>query len=201
LWTPTYITYKNSTHPACKIANAEASKAIHQSRRNFEHRLGCKIKDDKKSFFAYARCKAKTKIRVGPIVSPDGKEIKDVTQIAKKFNDQFSSVFTAENMTDIPVPTNIFTGSYDDKLCDIIFTEGEVLKRLLSLREDKSAGVDEMSSRFIKAVCHEITVPVTILLIYRCQNTKFLMIGSSQMLRLYINKEAEVVQKTIDLSA
>jgi len=39
--------YKNSSHPACKIANAEASKAIHQSRRNFEHKLGCKIKDDK----------------------------------------------------------------------------------------------------------------------------------------------------------
>ena len=70
---------------------------------------------------------------MGPIVSPDGKEIKDVTQIAKKFNDQFSSVFTAENMTDIPVPTNIFTGSDDDKLCDIIFTEDKVLKRLQSL--------------------------------------------------------------------
>ena len=66
-------------------------------------------------------------------------------------------------MTDIPVPTNIFTGSDDDKLYDITFNEEEVLKRLLSLREDKSAGVDEMSSRFIKAVCHEITVPVTIL--------------------------------------
>ena len=66
-------------------------------------------------------------------------------------------------MTDIPVPTNIFTGHDGDKLCDIIFTEEEVLKRLLCLREDKSAGVDEMSSRFLKAICHEITLPVTLL--------------------------------------
>ena len=36
-------------------------------------------------------------------------------------------------------------------------------KRLLCLREDISAGVDEMSSRFIKALCYEITVPVTLL--------------------------------------
>jgi len=91
--------------------------------------LGSKIKDDKKSFFAYVRCKAKTKIRVGPLVSPDGKEIKDVTQIAAKFNDQFSSVFRAENMTDIPVPTNIFTGSDGDKLCDVISMISSVLKK------------------------------------------------------------------------
>jgi len=94
--------YRNSSHPACKNANAEASKTLHRSRRYFEHRLGSKIKDDKKSFFAYARCKAKTKIRVGPLV-PDGKEIKDTTQIAEMFNDQFSSVFTAENITDISI--------------------------------------------------------------------------------------------------
>ena len=155
--------YRNPSHPACKNANAEASKVIHRSRRNFEHRLGSKIKDDKKSFFAYARCKAKTKIRVGPLISPDGNEIKDTTQIAETFNDQFSSVFTAENMTDIPVPTNMFSGNDSDKLCDIIFTEEEVRKRLLCLREDKSAGVDEMSSRFIKDVCHELTAPVTLL--------------------------------------
>ena len=130
---------------------------------NFERRLGSKIKDDKKSFFAYARCRAKTKIRVGPLVSPDGKEIKDLKQVAEKFNDQFSSVFTAENVTDIPVPTNIFTGNDGDRLRDIIFTEEEVLKRLLRLWEDKSPGVDEMSSRLLKAVCHEITVPVTLL--------------------------------------
>jgi len=142
--------YKDSSHAACKNANAEATKAIHQSRRNPEHRLESKIKDDKKSL-AYARWKAKTKIRMGPLVGPDGKEIKDVTQIAQDFNDQFSSVFTAENVTDIPVPTNIFTGSDGDRLRDIIFTEEEVLKRLLCLRENKSAGVDEMSSRFLKA--------------------------------------------------
>jgi len=31
--------------------------------------------------------------------------------------------------------------------------------------EDKAAGVDEMSSRFLKAVCHEIIVPVTFSLV------------------------------------
>jgi len=122
-----------------------------QSRRNPEHRLESKIKDDKKSF-AYARWKAKTKIRMGPLVGPDGKEIKDVTQIAQNFNDQFSSVFTAQNVTDIPVPSNIFTGSDGGRLRDIIFTEEEVLKRLLCLQANKSASVDEMSSRFLKAV-------------------------------------------------
>jgi len=50
---------------------------------NFERRLGSKIKDDKKFFFVYARCKAKAKIRVGPLVGPDGKEIKDLNKLLK----------------------------------------------------------------------------------------------------------------------
>jgi len=61
------------------------------------------------------------------------------------------------------VPTNIFTGSDGDRLRDIIFTEEDVLKRLLCLQEDKSTGVDEMSSRLLKPVCHGITVPVALL--------------------------------------
>jgi len=153
---------------------------------NFERRLGSKIKDDKKSFFAYARCRAKTKIRVGPLVSPDGKEIKDLKQVAEKFNDQFSSVFTAENVTDIPVSTS------GDKLCDIIFTEEEVLKRLLCLWDDKSARVGEMSSRFLKAVCHEITVPVTLLFNLSMSECKVPHDWKlANFTHIYINMEAE----------
>ena len=42
--------YKNPAHPACKKANSQASKAVHQSRQLFERKLGSKIKEDKVFF-------------------------------------------------------------------------------------------------------------------------------------------------------
>ena len=99
-----YRKYKNSAHPACKDANLRASRAVRESRRTFEQKLSSKIKDDRKTFFAYARCKAKTKVKVESLVGPDGAEVNDMSQIAEVFNDQFSSVFTSENTTEMPVP-------------------------------------------------------------------------------------------------
>jgi len=39
--------YKDPTHPACKNANLQASKAVHQSRRAFAYKHVSKLKDDK----------------------------------------------------------------------------------------------------------------------------------------------------------
>jgi len=100
---------------------------------------------------------------VKPLVGPDGIEVQDPAQITELFNSQFSSVFTAENKTEVPCPLSIFTGSDYDKLCDIVFIEDEVLKRLLRLWEDKSAGVDDIASRLLKAISSEVAIPVILL--------------------------------------
>ena len=68
-----------------------------------------------------------------------------------------------EKLSAMPVPANIFTGSDNDKLRYITFTEYEVQKRLSCLHEEKSPGVDNMSCRLLKAICPEIIVPVTLL--------------------------------------
>jgi len=100
---------------------------------------------------------------VKPFVGPDGIEVQDPAQINELFNSQFSSVFTTENKTEVPRPRTVFTGNDCDKLCDIVFIEDEVMKRLLRLREDKSTGVDDISSRFLKVVSSEVAIPVTLL--------------------------------------
>ena len=76
---------KSAVDPACKKANQQASKAIRSSRKNFEHKLASKIKDDKKSF-SYARNKAKCKVQVESLVSQDGTVLNDACQIVDKFN-------------------------------------------------------------------------------------------------------------------
>ena len=56
-----YRKYKDHSHPACRNANRQASVAVRNSRWHFEHKLSLNIKEDKKSFFSYARSKTKTK--------------------------------------------------------------------------------------------------------------------------------------------
>jgi len=99
----------------------------------------------------------------GPRTKPSNLNAKDQAQITELFNSRFSSFFTTENKTEVPCPHTVFNGNDCDKLCDIVFIEDEVMKRLLRLREDKSAGVDDISSRFLKAVSPEVAIPATLL--------------------------------------
>lgn len=60
-----YRKYKDTSHPAYTKAAKSAHKLIDQAKRNFEEQLARKIKDDRKSFFAYARSKSKSNVRLG----------------------------------------------------------------------------------------------------------------------------------------
>ena len=67
--------------------------------------MRCKIKKrDSKSFFAYARSKTKSKIQPGSISSDNGELLDSDIKIVQEFNKYFSSVFTAENTSNMPVP-------------------------------------------------------------------------------------------------
>jgi len=107
--------YKENNHPACKRADKAASRAVSDSRRNFEKMLATKIKDDNKSFSAYVRSKTKSKAQVGPLRNTQGQEINDAEDMAESFNAQFVSVFTAEDTSYIPVPDKVFHGVAEDK--------------------------------------------------------------------------------------
>lgn len=54
------------------------------------------------------------------------------------FNEQFSPVFTAENVANIPSPKNIFRGRETDWPVDIKIIVDAVKLRLEKLREEKS---------------------------------------------------------------
>ena len=76
-----------------------------------------KIKDDRKSFFAYVRRKSKSNVKVKSLSTGQGL-ISDAKQKAQVLNDFFGSVFTKEDITDIPVPDSCFVGGCEAKLVD-----------------------------------------------------------------------------------
>jgi len=112
--------------------------------------LALKIKEDKKSFYADARSKTKSRAQIGPLRNAEGKEINDAEAMDESFNEQFLSVFTTEDMTNIPVPANVYTGNEKDKLVNVEISVEDVKNRLAGLKEDKSPGPDDFSPRLLK---------------------------------------------------
>ena len=119
-----YNKYKDSQHPAVKSACKAARVELRNSRRNFEKKLADNIKDDNKSFFAYARSKTKSKVQVGPLTGSDGTAVESVEDTANLFNNYFASVFTSEDTSTIPDPVCTNSEAF---IFDLQFTEADVL--------------------------------------------------------------------------
>ena len=75
-----YNKYKDSRHPAYVKAAKLASYLIKQARQNFEELLAKNIKEDRKSFFAYARSKSKCNVRVGDLSNNQGQMVSDAVE-------------------------------------------------------------------------------------------------------------------------
>ena len=65
---------------------------IRQSKRSYEQKLACNIKNDSKSFYAYVRSKQNVRDKVGPLEDSDGNIISQGCLMMEDLNGYFSSV-------------------------------------------------------------------------------------------------------------
>ena len=70
----------------------------------FEKKLAGNIKNDSRNFYAYVRSKQNVRDKVGPLENNRGNIISDGFQMAEVLNEYFSSVFTTEDTSSLPVP-------------------------------------------------------------------------------------------------
>ena len=152
--------YKRPKHPACVRADKLAKKEIEKARKKFEHKLANNIKNDCKSFYAYARSKSKSKVRVGPIINRTGVPSSSDYEMCEIFNDYFVSVFTTEDLATIPTPKLEWQGSDSSSLQDIELNSEIVARKLVSLRADKATGADDLNPRYLKEVQEEMVNPL-----------------------------------------
>ena len=62
--------------------------------------------------------------------------------MAEELNGYFSSVFTRENISSLPVPDAKFQGAKSDYLGQLIVTPEKVAKKIKAMKDNKSPGVD-----------------------------------------------------------
>ena len=73
-------------------------------------------------------------------------------------NKYFSSVFTKESNKPHPSVDYLPDIKVSGVLCDIHITEDIISRKLVLMRDDKSGGPDDLSSRFLKRIKDEICV-------------------------------------------
>ena len=137
-----YEVYKEALHAA--------TNEVRKSKRNVELKLAQSIKSDSKSFYAYVRSKQNVRDKVGPLEDNAGNIITQGFLMAEELNMHFSSVFTREDTSSLPVPETKFNGSEGERLGQLVVTPEVVASKINSMRENKSPGVDGISPTILK---------------------------------------------------
>ena len=149
MWRVYRRTRKDEDYANYKQALSAAATEIRQSKRSYEQKLACDIKNYSKSFYAYVRSKQNVRDKVGPLEDSAGNIISRGFLMAKNLNGYFSSMFTREDISSLPVPETKFQDAKSDYLGQLIVTPEMVAKKIKAMKDNKSPGVDGIPPKLL----------------------------------------------------
>ena len=130
---------------------------IRKAKRDFEMGIARQAKNNPKAFYNYSKSKLKTRAGVSDLKKSDGTVTQTNLEKAEVLNDYFTSVFTQEDVTNIPEAEKWDADSFLD---DLVITEDQVKKKLKGLKIDKSPDPDGMHPRILKELSDTIAGPL-----------------------------------------
>ena len=77
---------------------------IRNAKRGLEKKLANEKYHNSKPFNSYIKKKTTTRTTIGPITNKQGNTVSEETEMAEELNSYFASVFTTEELSNIPVP-------------------------------------------------------------------------------------------------
>ena len=116
MWRVYKHTGKDTYYEVYKEALNAATNEVRKSKRNSEHKLSQNIKSDSKSFYVYVRSKQNVRDNFGPLEGNAGNIITRGVLMEEELNMHFSSVFTREDTSSLPVPETKFNGTKGEML-------------------------------------------------------------------------------------
>ena len=142
-----------------KEALNAATTEIRQSKRSYEQKLACNIKNDT-SVFMHMSGVNKTKDKVGSLEDSAGNIISQGFLMAEDLNGYFSSVFTKEDISSLPVADAKFQGAKSDYLGPLVVTPEMVAKKIKAMKDNKSPGVDGIPPKLLMETVEQISIPL-----------------------------------------
>ena len=138
-------------------ARNQAKQACRKAVKDKEKSIAYKSKKNPKAFFAYTKSKLKTKTGIADLCK-DGVKITDSKMKADILNSYFGSVFTKENVHNIPAQRQ--SDAATSKLDFISITKDEVCKLLKMSNCNKSPGPDGFHPQLLKELANELAEPL-----------------------------------------
>ena len=142
-----------------KRALNEARNEVRKYKRNVEHKLAQHIKSDSKSFYAYVRSKQNVRDKVGPLEDNAGNIITLGCFMSEELNMHYSSVFTREDTSSLPVPETKFNGPDGEMLGQLVVTPEVVASKINNTNRNKSP-VDRISPKILNETVEQISTPL-----------------------------------------
>ena len=144
----------------CQVRN-EAGRAVKEARKSFERKLAAECRTNNKGLWRYINSRLHNKSKIQKLRRTDGTLTASDLEAAETLSDQFFSVFTQEDMSDIPViPEKPLQTT---AVSTFNITEQHVEKILKKLKIDKTPGIDGMHPRILKELATVIKTPLTLI--------------------------------------
>ena len=98
--------------------------------------------------------------KVGPLEDNAGNIITQGFVMAEELNMHFSSVFTRQDTSSIPVPETKFNRPEGGMLGQFVVTPEVVASKINNMKENMSPGVDGISPKILKETVEQISKPL-----------------------------------------
>ena len=118
--------------------------------------MACNIKNDSKIFYAYVRSKQKVRDKVGPLENNRRNIISDGFQMAEVLNEYFSSVFTTEDISSLPVPFTKFEGNKSEHLGQLFVTPEMIAKQIKKMEIINHPELMGLLSKLLSKLVHHL---------------------------------------------
>jgi hypothetical protein len=149
----------NETKAAYEDVEGELKKKIKRAKRKKERELVNGEDRNGKKFTNYIKSKTKARTGIGPLKKADGTLTTDGREMADILNGFFSSVFTKEDLTNLPTKNR----ETNKLLTDIVINERLVVKKIDKLKKDSAPGPDNIHPRLLKELKHQVARPLVII--------------------------------------
>ena len=136
----------------------QATREVRRARMMFERKLARNLKTDVKTFWRYVNNGMKVRVPVGDLEREDGTVATTDTEKAEVLNQFFTSVFTIEDMENLPTMEERHGGNI---LPELEITMHEVMDKLTKLKVDKSPGPDGMHPHVLHRLRKVLVTPLT----------------------------------------
>ena len=137
MWRVYRRTRKDEDYTNYKGALSAATNEIRQSIRSYEKKFACNLTNVSNSSYEYVNSKQHVRDKVGSLEDSAENIISQGFLMAEDISGYFSSVFTREDVSSLPVPDANFQKDKSDYLGQLIVPPELVTKKIKAIKDKK----------------------------------------------------------------